>query len=177
MIIRLIQKIKLSRLSQLIHRAKIRLFHNFLFSILGRSDFPIAFAMISRETSVDIITFLTAVKQVTLHFNIFFPVNLIMIDAAPEEALAIKTVFPQATRLMCGFHMKKNIREPRNAGKVELKPVYESILKACDYFSTCAQIFEVRKKEVLEEWSVVKHVYLHHFSAQFSMQLILIGWH
>ena len=57
---------------------------------------------------------------------------------------------------MCWFHMKKNIREPRNAGKAELKPVYESILKACDYlhYSFCAQKFEVRKK-VLEEWSAL----------------------
>jgi hypothetical protein len=57
---------------------------------------------------------------------------------------------------MCWFHVKKNIREPRNAGKPDLKPVYDSILKSCDYlhYSTHQSVFEYRKQEVLENWSL-----------------------
>ena len=71
-----------------------------------------------------------SIKQVTLYFSIFFPVNL------------------------------KNIKEHRNAGKAELKPVYESILKACDYlhYSTCAQMFEFGKKDALADYASTQNL-------------------
>ena len=51
--------------------------------------------------------------------------------------------------------MKKNVREPRNAGCKELKSVYDDILRSCDYlhYSTIHQVFEERKYIVLNEWS------------------------
>jgi hypothetical protein len=81
---------------------------------------------------------------------------MIMIDAAKEEAAAIREIFKNAYILMCWFHMKKNVREPRNAGKPALKPVYDDILHACDYlhYSTTPQIFEQRKYDVLTNWSL-----------------------
>ena len=86
-----------------------------------------------------------------------------MINAAPEEAKAINSMNSSQSiiemglnwyciLLMCWFHMKKNIREPRNAGCKELKPVYDDILSDCDYlhYSTNMAVFEERKFEVLK---------------------------
>jgi len=61
--------------------------------------------------------------------------------------------------------MKKNIREPRNAGCKELKPVYDDILHACDsiHYCTSHQAFEDKKFEILSSWSALvwkKEVYV-----------------
>ena len=106
---------------------------------------------------------LVALTKVCLHFRINFVVKYCMINAAPEEAKAINSMNSSQSiiemglnwyciLLMCWFHMKKNIREPRNAGCKELKPVYDDILSDCDYlhYSTNMAVFEERKFEVLK---------------------------
>jgi hypothetical protein len=46
-----------------------------------------------------------ALNNVCAHFNIFFQVNTIMIDAAKEEAeAAIREIFKNAYILMCKHH-------------------------------------------------------------------------
>ena len=80
-----------------------------------------------------------------------------MINAALEKDLAISQVFPTAWILACCFNIKKNIKEPRNAGKPDFKQVYEQILKSCGYlhYYTSAQVFESRKLKVLSDWSLL----------------------
>ena len=147
--------------------------NNFPLSVFGRSDmnrkfFPIALAILSREKADDILAFLLAITKVCKHFNINFVVRFCMIDAAPEEAKAIREMNTNPNiinmglnwccfLLMCWFHMKKNIREPRNAGCKELKPVYDDILHACDslHYCTSHQAFEDKKFEILSSWSAL----------------------
>ena len=69
--------------------------NNFPLSVFGRSDLnrkfhPIALALLSRETAENILAFLLAITKVCRHFNINFVVRFCMIDAAPEEAKAIR---------------------------------------------------------------------------------------
>ena len=59
----------------------------------------------------------------------------------------------------------KNVREPRNAGCKELKPVYDDILHAFDslHYCTSQQAFEDEKFEILSSWSALvwkKDVYI-----------------
>ena len=111
--------------------------------------------MLSQETHQDIICFLIALANVAAHFNIRLVITYLMIDAAPEEAKAIQSVFPSTVILMCWFHVKKNVREPKHGGKAEFKPVYDELLKDCNYlhYSMSKEIFESRKLEVLTKWS------------------------
>ena len=112
--------------------------------------------MMISEKSQSIMTFFSALTNVAINFNIYFTVNYVMIDAAPEEALAIRTFWPNAAILMCWFHLKKNVKEPKHAGNKDLKSIYNKILSECDYLhnSTNLQIFESRKAEVLTNWSL-----------------------
>ena len=68
--------------------------NKFPLSVLGRSDmnrkfFPIALALLSRETADDILAFLLALTIICRHFRINFVVKYGMINAAPEDAKAI----------------------------------------------------------------------------------------
>ena len=69
-----------------------------------------------------------------------------MIDA-PEETKAIQLFFPSTIIFMYWFHVKKNLRSPKYADRVELKSVYHEILKDCDslHYSHTFEIFEARK--------------------------------
>ena len=134
--------------------------NNFPLSVFGRTDmnrkfFPIAIAMLSSEKNEMIVAFFIALQNSARFFGINVNCHFIMIDTAPEEALAIRKAWPLAIILMCWFHVKKNIKEPKHAGHPNLKPIYDDILSAINYihYSTTVQDFEARKEEVLSKWS------------------------
>ena len=97
---------------------------------MNRRFFPVAIAMLSSEKNEMIVAFFTALQNCARFFGINVSCHFIMIDAAPEEALAIRKAWPLAIILMCWFHVKKNIKEPKNGGHLDLKPVYDDIISA-----------------------------------------------
>ena len=91
--------------------------NNFPLSVFGRTDmnrkfFPIDIAMLSSEKNEMIVAFFIALQNSARFFGINVNCHFIMIDTAPEEALAIRKAWPLAIILMCWFHVKKTLKSP-----------------------------------------------------------------
>ena len=123
--------LKMLRLLDSTNQSNMALYHldgtyritinNFPLSIYGRSDmnrkfFPIAIAMISSEKNEMLVNFFIALQTCARFFGINFHCQYIMIDAAPEEALAIRKAWPSAIVLMCWFHVKKKYLRAKTWG-------------------------------------------------------------
>ena len=112
---------------------------------------PIAFFITSHETEDDFFIFYSELLALTNSLKIHFDPKFIMQDALPASYNAATRLFPNATILMCYFHVKKNIKENKEECD---DSVFETMMKDIEYMHLATS--ELVFNKLLDKFSKYK---------------------
>lgn len=127
-----------------------------LFNNKKGSFHPISFMITSHESEIDFKIFFRAIKELAFDLNIEFDSEFFIQDAQRACYNATKHIFPDATVLMCYFHVRLNIKKHKHLMKNQTN--YDELNKDINEMHKTLNMesYKISKKSFAKKWSTIE---------------------